>query len=1305
MSNLPTLPRRSWLERLSLILGCALTSLGAITLAGWLLHNDAWVQFAPTSPPITANAALSVLILGVALVLAELGWAQAPWMALAPAILGLASLLEQVFSLDLHLDEFLVHDYLQVDLHTPGRMSAMVAGSLLLSSLTLVWHAWRRGSRARLFAEAATGSVAASVGFSTLLGYATSLPAVYRWGSTTATSPLDAVALMVLGLALLTLAWRDNLRLEGGPPSWSPMPFVILCLTLTIILWIGLSERERVYLGSNTQIAINSLANSTELELRRHANAVDRIAQDWGQALDNATAIWQADAIAHEQNSPACVSVAWVDLNLRTRWIFPLKGNETAVNYDHGPDPVRAAALAEAHRSGRPVISGTINLPLLGKGLAIYAPVKRDGKIVGYVAAEYLYRTFFSAIDRDLKLGSNYSTTVTIGGETVYDSISPDENRNEDHALDAIFTIADRRVRFSLAPSNDFLARNRRYLPELALFAGFGLTLLLGLSVHLARTARAGQRSAEESNKRLVAENDERRRIEARLKVSDERLRLALDSTQIGIFEWSVPSGHVYYSPGLWAMLGYEHGRMPATVEAWQSLIHPNDLPLYRQSTDSQLNGSTAFIDPEYRVRARTGEWRWVYARSKSVASTTNLVPTRIIGTVQDITARREAEDALNESQAATRKLSLVAARTDNLVMIGTTDGLIEWINDSFTRVMEYSLAEVVGRNPVDFMTGPETSPRTVFRIRAALSRGRGISTDIVNYSKSGRKYHLQLEIQPVRNKAGEVENFIAMLADITTRVDTEQALRRAKAEADTASRAKSEFLASMSHEIRTPMNGVIGMTSLLLDTNLTGEQRDFVNTIRASGEALLTIINDILDFSKIESGKMELEHLPFELTVGLEEALDLFAVTAAAKKLDLAYVVAPDVPPWVIGDVTRLRQVLVNLLNNAVKFTSNGSISIEVRRIQHRGDVIQHTWLEFTVRDTGIGIPRDRVGRLFKAFSQVDSSTTRKYGGTGLGLAICQRLCKLMGGDIRVESTVGQGSAFIFTMQSDAAALPADTGAPPLPAALHSAPLIIIEDYAITQQRLRNFFQNWGADCHIVSTAAQAVELAARLPVPPGLLLVDYREADEPGLLKTLAPLAAPRLLMLPFGQTLTAWPPDGHSYTFISKPLKTNVLVHAIVAIFTAPALPTAIINTPGAGLLATELPLKVLLAEDNLVNQKVALRFLERLGYHSTAVANGIEALAALERDHYDLVMMDLQMPEMDGLEASRQIRQRLDASRQPKIIALTANALHGDRDRCIAAGMDDYVTKPVKLHEIEAAIRRQFAPQSKKIEFIG
>jgi PAS domain S-box-containing protein len=1149
-----------------------------------------------------------------------------------------------------------------------------------------------------LLTTAVVGSLIASAGFSTLVGYGAGLPAVYTWGSTTVTSPITAIALLLLGLALISLAWRENLRIEGEAPAWSPMPVMIACLTLTLILWVGLVQRERTYIGANTVTAMDRFATSVEAEIEREKNQFERMASRAATASASPRVLWEADALLQwtSARETGCKIIEYLDASGKVVWVFPAENNEGTLGFEHRSVPERADALTEAARTRNPTLSRTTRIVTAStneNGVVVYAPVLRDNTPIAYIAAEFAYQPLFDEIATREPTKNLYHIDASIAGAPIYTSGPIDPKLDHDLATQRTYTIADRRVQVSLTPLPT--AIDRRFLPELALLAGFGITGLFGLSVHLARRARAGQRAAEHSNKRLAAENEERRRVEARLKVSDERLRLALDSTQIGIFEWSISAGHVYYSPGLWAMLGYDHQQMPSTAEAWQSLIHPEDLPAYQRRVESQLNGAVTFIDPEYRVRARNGDWRWVYSRSKSVAVGTDGRPVRVVGSVQDITARREAELALRESQAEARKLSLVAATTDNPVLITSADGHIEWANEAFCRVMEYALDEVVGKNPAHFMVGPETNQRRIARIRAAMSRGEGISTDVVNYAKSGRKFHLHIEIQPVRNAAGDLENFIAVETDITARVETEHQLRRAKAEADAASRAKSEFLASMSHEIRTPMNGVIGMTSLLMETMLTVEQRDYVNTIRTSGEALLTIINDILDFSKIESGKMELERAPFDLGACIEEALDLFALQAAAKKLEIGYYLASDVPTWIVGDITRLRQVLVNLINNAVKFTPSGSISLEIRRlpVDEAAEATNRTRLEFRVRDTGIGIPADRVDRLFKAFSQVDSSTTRKYGGTGLGLAICQRLTQLMGGDITVESTQGHGSSFIFTIET--APVPATDTPPNIPTALREGTVLCIEDHPITQARIAAMLEKLGIPHVMAPDAPSALSAAAAMPKPPVAVIVDGGDIEGAVPLETLTRLRCPRLVMYPFGQTAPSPQPDGLPLTSISKPIRTAAFLHALTSLFDANAIGATPVVRSAERPIGEEIPLEVLLAEDNPVNQKVALRFLERIGYRADAVANGLEAVTAVENRRYDLVLMDVQMPEMDGFEATRQIRSRMPVERQPKIIALTANAMQGDRELCVAAGMDDYISKPVKMHEISAAIRRHFA----------
>jgi PAS domain S-box-containing protein len=1282
--------RADWPKRITLALAAGLVVAAGLGLTAWWLGGPASLHLRSTEAPLPAAAAAGLLILGLVVLLHEQGFRTACWLALVPAGIGVAAFFRPAQPV------------------VEGMAVTLAAGLVLVGGGFSLLALPRRPAR-RTLTLAIIGSLVASIGASTALGYALELRAIYRWSHGPVTDPMSALSLVLLGLTTLGVAWCDRKSSDRSAPPWLPLPVVVGSVTLTLILWVGLRQREIEYLGSTTQSAVNNLASTLNLELEKQSNLVERIARRWSQT-DSNEVVWEVDAVTHQTESGACLSLALVQLNGVTSWLHPISGNEYLAGLDHTRDPVRAAALEQVRRLGVRVVSGTLDLPTVGPGFALYAPVYRQGQLWGFVGADYSYAGLLAElVQQRLKLSTDYRTQVSIGDRLIYTSgLGTPLSLSDQQGIEMVFTLFDRRVRIHLTPSEALSRRLRRFLPELTLAAGFGITVLLGLSVHLSRSAYTSLRRAESSNRQLQEENEERRRVEAMLKVSDERLRLALDSTLIGIFEWNLGTNVVYYSPGLSVMLGYAPEELQPQPEAWTALIHPEDLPAYRRDVESQLAGERGFIEPEYRIRSGRGDWRWLYARAKTVARAPSGAPLRIIGTLQDITDRKLAEGALRTSQAEARKLSLVASRTDNLVIIGTPDGRVDWVNESFTRVMEYSLAEIRGQSPASFMAGPETSARTVRRIAAAMHRGVGLTCDVVTYSKSGRQYHVGLEIQPVRNEAGEIETFIAILADITSRVETERALRRAKREADNASRAKSEFLASMSHEIRTPMNGVIGMTALLLETRLDLEQRDYVSTIRTSGEALLNIINDILDFSKIESGKMELEHLPFELAVCVEETLELFAMQSAAKKLELGYDIAADVPPWLVGDVTRLRQVLVNLVNNAVKFTPNGSISIEVRRLA-RLDVPSlppdRLMLEIRVTDTGIGIPEERLERLFKPFSQVDSSTTRKYGGTGLGLAICQQLALLMGGGIRVESQVNHGSSFIVTAMV-APGRPSHA-VPPLtiPASLRSSYVLGISESEIVQRRFATLFQSWDVTYQPASSASAALQILRRNP-PPALVLFDHdllTMADGPRLVLRIDEQRLPTILLLAPGQSSAQTAFQRPHVVPLSKPTRTASLLRSLHKVLkTEVPLSERVDAADQLRTLGDELPLEVLLVEDNVVNQKVALRFLGRLGYRAEAVGNGVEALATLEHRHFDLILMDLQMPEMDGCEASRRIRAQLPPHRQPKIIALTANALQGDRELCLAAGMDDYISKPVKLAELGETIRRQFSPPAGNAE---
>ena len=697
--------------------------------------------------------------------------------------------------------------------------------------------------------------------------------------------------------------------------------------------------------------------------------------------------------------------------------------------------------------------------------------------------------------------------------------------------------------------------------------------------------------------------------------------------------------------------------------------------------------------NPTETLLQRRPDGRWIQVNERK---------TEDGGTVAvyaDISELKQAEEAVRQSE------ELLATVLDHLpapVYLRDRDGCFTLVNRTYEEVYRVKKDDLRGK------TVHEIYPKHQAEEYAAQDRDVVESREVMEYEiavpDADGKHTFAVLRFPIVGASGELVGVGGVDHDITERKLAEEQMRIAKEEAEAASEAKSTFLATMSHEIRTPMNGVIGMTSLLLNTELSSEQREYTEVVRRSSDHLLTIINDILDFSKIEAGKLEVEHQAFDLRDCLESALDLLTAKATEKGLNLAYLAKEEVPAAIKGDVTRLRQILVNLLGNAVKFTEAGDIvlSVEAERIEApiQGSDSPYYELRFALTDTGIGIPSEKMDRLFQSFSQIDAAISRRHGGTGLGLAISNRLCEMMGGTMWVESEVGKGTTFHFTIQAESVPAPARDYLHEIEPELEGKRLLIVDDNPTNRVILTVQSRAWGMGPRPTASPTEALEWIRRGdPFDVAILDMHMPEMDGESLAAEIqaerAADALPLLMLTSIGNP-DSGAGDVEFAAFLTKPIKPSQLFDVLVGIFAGqPVRAHQLERAPerlfDAGM-GKRLPLRILLAEDNVTNQKIALRLLEQLGYRADIAGNGLEVLDALDRQGYDVILMDMQMPEMDGLEATQRVRRDWPGEKGPHIIAMTANAMEGDRERCLAAGMDDYVSKPVRVQELVDALYR-------------
>jgi PAS domain S-box-containing protein len=689
------------------------------------------------------------------------------------------------------------------------------------------------------------------------------------------------------------------------------------------------------------------------------------------------------------------------------------------------------------------------------------------------------------------------------------------------------------------------------------------------------------------------------------------------------------------------------------------------------QERDAELQGAKSEL--ELRVQARTQELQL------------------------EVNERMRAEETLSEERKILRAL---IDNVPDFMYVKDVDCRFLVANLSVARQMGAKTpAELLGKNDFDFYPSDIATPFYEDEQRVIHSGQAEVNREEVGVDSHGNVSQVMTTQVPLRDKNGRVTGLVGIGRDITHLKKVQEETQKAREAAEAASRAKSEFLANMSHEIRTPLNGVMGMTDLALDTELTPEQREYLETVKMSSDSLLTVINDILDFSKIEAGKVDLEAADFSLRDILESALKTMAIRAHEKGIELLCEVAPEVPEIVRGDSSRLRQIVINLVGNSIKFTDTGEISVKVQVERKEGD---SCICRFTVADTGIGIPENKRELIFKPFSQADTSTTRKYGGTGLGLTISTRLVHMMGGNIWVESEVGRGSQFHFTVRlgtADAKEIKLGTVAPA--EFLRGVKVLVVDDNRTNCRILEGMLLRWQMTPTTVSGGKAALEqlsAAREAGAPYGLILTDMHMPDMDGFALVEQIRQRPELETATIMMLTSA----GHRgdaarcqelgvSAYLLKPIRQSELREAIARVLGARQQDGAIPLITRFSLQDAREPdsyLSVLLAEDNLVNQRLAVRLLEKRGHRVVVAATGLEALRALEKESFDLVLMDVQMPEMDGLEATAAIREKEKGTgrRQP-VVALTAHAMKGDREKCIAGGMDGYLTKPIRPQELD------------------
>ncbi|MGB2981828.1 MAG: PAS domain S-box protein [Candidatus Zixiibacteriota bacterium] len=792
----------------------------------------------------------------------------------------------------------------------------------------------------------------------------------------------------------------------------------------------------------------------------------------------------------------------------------------------------------------------------------------------------------------------------------------------------------------------------------------------------------------------IVRDITERKSMEKALRESEKKYRTLVEQSLQGLAvvqDFRV----VFANTALAEISGYSVEELRClSPEEVKSLVHAEDRDMIWERFQHRLSGKPVSPRYEFRIVRKDGTVRWLEMFASRIDYRGKLA---VHAAIMDVTERKQAKEKLQESEKKYR--TLVETAQEGIGILDPDENII-FVNQAFANLLGYQKEELLSLNLSQIS---DKEQLTEFRKETEKRRHGNSSTyETKLYTKAGEPKYFSLSASPLFDEKGTFTGTMGLLADITERKQAEEMLRKAKEEAEDANQLKSEFLANMSHEIRTPMNAIIGMTDITLDTSLTEEQRDYLTTVKESARGLLELLNDILDLSKIEADRVELETIDFDLRVTVEGVADTLATKASAKGLELACIIHSQVPCLLLGDPGRIRQILMNLAGNAIKFTETGEVVI---RVELEKETEDRATLLLSVSDTGVGIPTEKQAWIFESFTQADGSTTRKHGGTGLGLSISKRLVEMMGGRIGVESEPGKGSRFWFTValqkQEDS-----HEDLPPVAPDIRGMRILVVDDNQTNRTILVKMTESFGCSPEAVEggkEAIQALKRAAHKEKLFDLVLLDMQMPEMDGE-ETLGAIRQDPDIKDVTVIILTSLGVRGDVARlqalgcagYLTKPIKQSQLFDTIITVLSRQKKvvgrePIRIVTRHTVAEVKRR-RIRILLAEDNPMNQKLAVALLKKAGYSIDAVENGRLAVEAINRRAYDLVLMDVQMPEMDGFEATKTIRRKQDEKRCIPIVAMTAHAMKGDREKCLQAGMDDYVAKPIEPQELLDTIER-------------